>query len=117
MTPFEMYYKWKPELRFNFLVENDVAKGETPKARRFIADYTLKTHKEIWERNKAAAKKYYNAKHKDMSYRVGDQVLVFSQHIRLRKSAKKFTDRFLGPFKVLKTQGLNAYVLNLSKIH
>jgi hypothetical protein len=67
------------------------------------AGYTLKTHKEIWKRNKVAAEKYYNAKYKDMSYRIGDQVLVSSQYIRLRKPAKKFTDRFLGPFKILKT--------------
>jgi transposase InsO family protein len=117
MTPFEMCYKWKPELRFNPLVEDNVAEGEAPEARRLAAGYTLKTHKEIWERSKAAAEKYYNAKHKDRSYRVGDQVLVSSQHIRLRKPAKKLTDRFLGPFEVLKTQGLNAYVLDLPKVY
>jgi hypothetical protein len=102
MTPFKMCYKWKPELCFNPLIENNVAEGEALKARKLAAGYTLKTHKEIWERNKAAAEKYYNAKYKDMFYRVGDQVLVSSQHIRLRKSAKKLTDRFLGLFKILK---------------
>jgi hypothetical protein len=72
MIPFEMCYKWKPEFRFNFLIENNVAKGEASKARRLAASYTLKIHKEIWERNKVAAEKYYNAKYKDRFYRVGD---------------------------------------------
>jgi hypothetical protein len=72
MTPFEMCYKWKPEFRFNPLVENNVAEGETPEARRLAANYTFKIHKEIWERSKGAAEKYYDAKHKNMFYRVGD---------------------------------------------
>jgi hypothetical protein len=72
IIPFEMCYKWKPEFRFNPLVENNVAEGEARETRRLAAGYTLKIHKEIWERNKAAPEKYYNAKHKDRSYRVGD---------------------------------------------
>jgi hypothetical protein len=47
MTPFEIYYKWKPEFRFNFLIENNVAEGETLEARKLAASYTLKIHKEI----------------------------------------------------------------------
>jgi hypothetical protein len=72
MTPFEMCYKWKPELRFNFLIEDNVAEGEALEAHKFTAGYTLKTHKEIWERNKVTAEKYYNAKYKNMFYRIGD---------------------------------------------
>jgi hypothetical protein len=69
---FKICYKWKPEFRFNLLVENNVAEGETFKARKFVTGYTLKIHKEIWERNKATAEKYYNAKYKDKFYRIGD---------------------------------------------
>jgi hypothetical protein len=72
MTPFKICYKWKPEFRFNPLVENDVAEGKAPEARRLTASYTFKTYKEIWERSKAAAEKYYNVKHKNRFYRVGD---------------------------------------------
>ena len=67
-----MCYKWKPEFRFNFLIEDNVAESETFKARKFAAGYTFKTYKEIWERSKAAAEKYYNAKYKNRFYRIGD---------------------------------------------
>ena len=71
ITPFEICYKWKPEFRFNSLVD-DVAESEAPEARKLAAGYTFKIYKEIWERNKTAAEKYYNAKYKDMFYRIGD---------------------------------------------
>ena len=47
MIPFEMCYKWKPEFRFNLLIEDDVVESKAPEARRLAASYTLKIHKEI----------------------------------------------------------------------
>ena len=50
-----------------------------------------------------------------MSYQVGDLVLLSSKNIRLRRASKKLSDRYLGPFQVLKVVGPNAYTLKLPK--
>jgi hypothetical protein len=61
------------------------------------------------------AAKYYNKKHKDMSYNVGDEVLLFSRNIRTRRAYKKLDDRFISLFRVIEKVGRNAYKLNLLK--
>jgi hypothetical protein len=61
------------------------------------------------------AAKYYNKKHKNMSYNVGDEVLLFSRNIRTRRAYKKFNDRFIGPFRVMEKVGRNTYKFNLLK--
>jgi hypothetical protein len=61
------------------------------------------------------AAKYYNKKHKDMSYNVGDEILLFSRNIRTRRIYKKFNNRFIGPFRVMEKVNRNIYKLNLLK--
>jgi hypothetical protein len=61
------------------------------------------------------AAKYYNKKHKDMSYNVGDEVLLSSRNIRTRRVYKKFNDRFISLFRVMKKVSKNTYKFNLLK--
>jgi hypothetical protein len=61
------------------------------------------------------AAKYYNKKHKNMSYNVGDEILLFSRNIRTRRVCKKLNNRFISPFRVMKKVGRNTYKLNLLK--
>jgi hypothetical protein len=61
------------------------------------------------------AAKYYNKKHKDISYNVGDEVLLSSRNIRTRRACKKLNNRFIGPFRVMKKVSRNIYKLNLLK--
>ena len=46
-------------------------------------------------------------------YKVGDEVLLSSKYIRLRKTSKKLTDKFFRPFKVKEAIGKNVYKLDL----
>ena len=55
--------------------------------------------------------KYYNRKHTDKSYKIGDKVMLTLKNIRLRKSSRKLTDKYLKPFKVLEPIGKAAYKL------
>ena len=48
-----------------------------------------------------------------MSFKVGDEVLLSSRHIRTRRACKKLDDRFLGPFRIVEAIGKNAYRLDL----
>jgi hypothetical protein len=62
-----------------------------------------------------AAAKYYNKKYKDISYNVGDEILLFSRNIRTRRACKKLNNRFINPFQVMEKVSRNTYKLNLLK--
>jgi hypothetical protein len=61
------------------------------------------------------AAKYYNKKHKNISYNVEDEVLLSSRNIRTRRACKKLNDRFISPFRVMEKVNRNTYKLNLLK--
>jgi hypothetical protein len=61
------------------------------------------------------AAKYYNKKHKDMSYNVRDEMLLSSRNIRTRRACKKLNNRFISLFRVMEKVGRNTYKLNLLK--
>ena len=61
------------------------------------------------------AAKYYNKKHKDISYNVGDEILLFSRNIRTRKAYKKLNNRFISLFRVMEKVNRNIYKFNLFK--
>jgi hypothetical protein len=50
-----------------------------------------------------------------MSYNVRDEILLFSRNIRTRKVYKKFNDRFISLFRVMKKDNKNIYKFNLFK--
>ena len=67
-------------------------------------------------------KKYYDAKHKAISFKVKDKVLLSAKNIRQLRPNKKLSNRFLGPFEVIEIVGDHgqAYKLKLPptyKIH
>jgi hypothetical protein len=61
------------------------------------------------------AAKYYNKKYKNISYNVGDEMLLSSRNIRTRRACKKLNDRFISPFRVMEKVSRNTYKLNLLK--
>jgi hypothetical protein len=61
------------------------------------------------------AAKYYNKKYKNISYNVGDEVLLFSRNIRTRRAYKKLNNRFISLFRVMKKVSRNTYKFNLLK--
>ena len=63
------------------------------------------------------AKKYYNTYKKEISFAIKDESLINAKNLRVRKSCKKLTDRYIGPFKVSKFVSLNVYELELSVIY
>jgi hypothetical protein len=51
---------------------------------------------------KRASKKYFDKRGKVQFFKEGQEVLLSAKNIRVRKPCKKLTERFLGPFKVVK---------------
>ena len=60
-----------------------------------------------------AQQKYYNQKHRDISFAVGDTVLLSTQNLRLKGIPHKLQRKFCGPYKILEKIGAQAYRLKL----
>jgi hypothetical protein len=63
--------------------------------------------------SQTTAKKYYNIYKKEISFAIRDKILINVKNLRVRKSCKKLTDRYIGPFKMSKFISPNAYELEL----
>ena len=57
--------------------------------------------------------KYYNKKHRDVGFNVGELVLLSNRNLKMRGIPKKWKKRFVGPFKVEQRIGQQAYKLSL----
>jgi hypothetical protein len=65
--------------------------------------------------------KYYNQRYLDQQFNKGQIVLLSAKNIQMKYLYKKLDSKFLGPFKVLKQIGKQAYKLDLpnsiSRLH
>ena len=64
--------------------------------------------------------KYYDKRHRDVGYKVGDLVLLSTRNLKMKGTPGKLQKRFVGPFQVTETIGEQAYRLSLPegwKIH
>jgi hypothetical protein len=67
--------------------------------------------------SQVTAKKYYNVHRKEISFAIKDKIFINVKNLRVRKPCKKLTDRYIGPFKISKSVGPNAYELKLFKTY
>jgi hypothetical protein len=82
-----------------------------------------KNMQRAWEDSKAALqfaantmKEHYDkSKYPPKQYSPGDEVLLDSKNIKTHREAKKFDDKWYGPFKVIKKIGTSAYRLEVPK--
>ena len=86
--------------------------------RRVTSDWELA--RENLKRSVGLQQKYYDRKHRDVTYKVGDLVLLSTRNLRMKGTPGKLQRRFVGPFQVTQTIGQQAYRLSLPedwKIH
>ena len=57
---------------------------------------------------------YYDAKHKPVTYSVGQLLLLSTVHLKVRGIRNKLQRKFVGPFRVLECIGSQSYRLELS---
>ena len=116
-SPFEIVLRFQPAFQRQIEREAPAQGRENPAARSTAEALTeaLQESKSLWEKAQESTTKYYNRRHQDKSFAVGDDVMLSSRHIRMRKASKKLADKFLGPFKVMEAIGKNAYKLDLPK--
>ena len=84
-----------------------------------MADLMKKLHEEIRlkiEESNAKYKKYVDQKRRNQSFQEGDLVMVYRHKERfLSNSYSKLSKRKIGPYKIIKKIGENAYVVDLPK--
>ena len=112
-SPFFLMYGYHPVLPVELLKGDESTNVET------VSKFLTRTQ-EVWRSARAqmekavvAQKKYYNQKHRDVQFAVGDTVLLSTQNLRLKGIPHKLQRKFCGPYKILEKIGAQAYRLKL----
>ena len=112
-SPFFLMYGYHPVLPVELLKGDESTNVET------VSKFLMRTQ-EVWRSARAqmekavvAQKKYYDQKHRDVQFAVGDTVLLSTQNLRLKGIPHKLQRKFCGPYKILEKIGAQAYRLKL----
>ena len=112
-SPFYLMYGYHPVLPVELLKGDESTKIET------LSKYLERTQ-EVWrhapaqmEKAVAIQKSYYDKKHWDVQFTVGDLVLLSTQNLRLKGIPHKLQRKFCGPYKIVEKIGTQAYRLKL----
>ncbi|KAK8964921.1 UDP-glucose:glycoprotein glucosyltransferase [Platanthera guangdongensis] len=115
MTPFEALYGRKCRTSLSWLEA-----GESKLYKRQAVEDVTSMIQTVHERLRIAQdrqSKYYNVKHRNVEFNVGDMMYLkikpFKGISRVRR-LKKLSPRYLGPFEILERVGEAAYRLKLS---
>jgi len=109
MSPFYANYGFHPRFLAEFTPTNVPASDD-------FASHLHEVHEHLVENVKKAQNyqaRYYDPKHKPTEFQPGDMVWLNSANISTSRPSKKLDWKRLGPFKVLKRIGLQAYQLEL----
>jgi hypothetical protein len=122
-APFDLVLRFRPEMRMNIEAaeteDSHNASEEAPAARREVElrERDANLVRDMWDMSQITAKKYYNIYKKEISFAIGNKVLINVKNFRVRKSCKKLTDRYIRLFKMSKSVSFNVYELELSKTY
>jgi Chromo (CHRromatin Organisation MOdifier) domain len=112
MTPFFANYGYNPHFQSEILVAPEHAVLATVD----FASHLQEIQELLIENIKRAQDyqaRFYNAKHRPVSFEPGDIVWLNSTYISTSRPSKKLDWKRLGPFKIVKRIGLQAYRLAL----
>ena len=105
-------YDYNPDIRY--IEDNSERKGISSAQER------VKQLKEVkqtlikrWQNIADTSAKYYNKHHKPKQYNIGEMVVLAIKNLKQKQPSKKLSHCFIGPFKVDKIVGKQAYCLIL----
>ena len=119
-SPFFVNYGYEPVMPIQLLRGDESTKMGSVASfvQRVTSDWNLA--RENLQRSVGLQQKYYDQKHRDIHYEVGDLVLLSTRNLKMKGTTAKLQRRFVGPFKIIETIGRQAYKLLLPedwKIH
>ena len=112
-SPFSLNCGYEPVTPIQLFRGDEIARTESVASfTQWVAsDWNLA--RQNLDRSVRLQKKYYDKKHRDVGYKVGDLVLLSTRNLKMKGTPSKLQKRFVGPFKVLETIGEQAYRLAL----
>jgi hypothetical protein len=119
MTPFYATYGYHPR----HPARVSIAKQDNPAGTTYVQTIhdAVKKAKQLLEGAQQRQKAYADSKRRDITFNVGQAVLLSTTNIRLKSpGTQKLLPRFIGPFKVLQRINTVAYKLELPsslKVH
>ena len=113
-SPFEALKGFQPRMP-DASVADAPPKGEAPEAAERIKQLQLEREALAlhWVKATQAQTTHYNSRRKPREYSMGQQVLLSTRNLRLRRPNKKLAKRFIGPYKIIGIVGKQAYKLDL----
>ena len=112
MSPFYANYGLHPR----FISQIQVPSEHAAPAAADLAAHLHETHDRLVENVKTAQDsqaRYYDAKHQRIEFEPGDMVWLNASNVSTSRPSKKLDWKRLGPYKVVKRIGLQAYKLAL----
>ena len=112
-SPFYLNYGHEPVTPIQLLKGDESSSTESVDSfiRRVTFDWKLA--KENLQRSMGLQQKYYDRRHRDVHYKVGDLVLLSTRNLRMKGTPGKLQRRYVGPFQVIEAIGQQAYRFSL----
>ena len=112
-SPFFLNYGYEPVMPIQLLRGDESTKMESVASfvQRVTSDWKLARENLQW--SVGLQQKYYDQKHRDVHYNVGDLVLLSTRNLKMKGTPAKLQRRFVGPFKIIEVIGQQAYKLSL----
>ena len=124
-TPFYLFYGREALMPMDLAIAKLTDAKDNPTAAEELERWrkALSFARENTERAQLRQKKYADQHRRVEEFEVGDRVLLDNRHIKLQgetQRARKFNERFIGPYRIMRVINKNAYELELPasmKIH
>ena len=118
LSPFYMFYGREARMPLDLALTPLTQARANPSAADALARWraALVRAQETTKTAQKRQKKYADEHRREQSFAVGDRVLLATANLKLvgeAKRARKFTERYIGPFRVKSIRNANAYELEL----
>lgn len=112
VSPFYAMYGYNPRMSF----EDEPDRRSISQPAEDHAQHlqqVMRAMKDELTRSQASQQKFYDKHSKDTSFEVGEKVWLNRRNIRTKRPSSKLDWKMIGPFKIIKKHGKNAYKLDL----
>lgn len=121
-SPFRLNYGFDPLTPVSFLSEpHKLAKSKVhqavlpkcPESNRFVESmqHAVAVARKNLEAVQQRQKQYADAHRRDVSYHIGDEVLLSTKNLKLKEGSRKLLPKFIGPFRI--TEIINPVAVRL----